>query len=119
MHLLVYLFACLISSSIFSCTPPQRESSLSGSPVIVALATVTQSTSKNSRTYNCILEDLEELTCDSYRSKLQDDKTRAEQESALEDIYFEWPGRSAPIQIIPKNAPQASWQNRHNESNCP
>lgn len=120
---IIFAFALLLTSFSFSCTPPQRESSLSGSPVIVSLKTVTNSStvcpqSNNIRVAEDSCESALNIECEQIGQKQSREIIVSDETAALEKIYFEWPGNAAPVVCL-EAARLRVWHANITESKCP
>lgn len=120
---IIFAFALLLTSFSFSCTPPQRESSLSGYPVVVSLNTVTNSSticpqSNNIRAADDSCESALNLESEQIGQKQSREIILSDESAALEKIYFEWPGNAAPIVCL-EAARLRVWQANITQSNCP
>lgn len=57
MYILGIFFVIFVNFSLFSCTPPEQESSLVNSPIVIAITTVTHSSPSYARHFNSLLEE--------------------------------------------------------------
>lgn len=106
-HMLIFFFAVLLPISIFSCTPPDKESSIPSSPTLrLVITTVTDTNSLPPRGFDPLLEDMVFKSALLHRqpaertiSPRREARIKKEEKIALANSTFEWPGSSAPVYI--------------------
>lgn len=112
MYFLVSIFACLISSTVFSCTPP-AESRLA---IVTVLTTSTASSTITSRAYNSLDEDVfvhkntHTLRTDSELSLQTIQQLLKDEHQSLAISYFDWPGAEQIAIALPRFATQENFE---------
>lgn len=105
--MLIFFFAVLFPISVFSCTPPYKETAIPSSPrVRVAITTVTESSAPIALAFDPLLEDmvfksplLLRQPTERTISPRREARIKKEEKIALANTFFEWPGSSAPVRF--------------------